>query len=361
MEGIDEHDIETEWQPRQVCSNPSLRNEIGVLSDNGQVYIWDIQSENVSILFKRKVTESKNTWAGVEFGSHPRSLLLGTNTEIQHLDMRSKTSSVIKSVSSSYLFNSMKRNPKNSFQVAISTKSATSIYDTRFTKTPMLEWNVNNFFEHQFHLEYLDIPTGMNEFASDCVYNWGRHYGETLLYCYQQQNELPIQSTHIQKLKPFYDHIFYTKRLENIHPPTVIEDLTFRAMAQQRIDNPPWPALIGCKLIPNSKTGKDLTFLQYTSEGSLFAQSYRFQNEDATPPELLQDLELDLHTIEADVYSKIKELATDGFEENEEADHDEIDFTPIWNLCEQKASRSDWKRLERDGTPEPDTTTISSL
>jgi hypothetical protein len=359
MDGTD-RDLLTDWQPRHFACNSVLRNQLAILSDDGKLYLWDIQNA-VSKICKDDLAKSHYEWTSFEFGSHPLSLLLGNSAHIRHLDTRSNTFDDIYSASETNLFTSMKRHPKKPFQLALSTQQSTLLIDTRYVKQAMLEWKINDFHESQFNLEFLEGPSGMNHFATDCMYNWGRHFGETLLYCYEEKYGMPLTSTHVQKLKPFYDHLFFTDCKENIHPPTLIENISFKRKVEQKESMPPWPALIGCKLIPNCHTGKDLTFFQFTTEGSLFAQSYRFQKVNDSSPALVHELEIDLHSIESEVYLEMKELATNEFMKDEEADHDLIDFTPMWKLCEQGAKQSDWKVFERASTPEPDSTTVSSL
>jgi hypothetical protein len=359
MEGNDEHDIETEWQPRLMSTSPIYRNRVALLSDNGSAYLWDVSSDDVSVLFKKAILKSRNDWGSCIFGPHPRSLLFGTSELIELYDERSKRCVNLCAANSGEWYSAMKRHPTSPFELAVATKQKTFVMDTRYTKSPLLIWNVNNPYEAQFFLEYAEVSKGSQTLGSTCLYSWGRHFGETILYC---QDEDGLQySSHVQKLKPFYDHQFFTNPKENISRPTLIERASFRAKAQDHVEAPPWPALLGCQLIANPNSQSNFTFLQLNAEGALFAQSYRFQFESDTPPKQSNELHIDLCAIENQVYSEMKEMSQSEFDKNEEANNVALDFQSIWDICEESSKRNLWKHCEGRSLRRTDSHSITSL
>jgi hypothetical protein len=356
MEGTDEHDIETEWQPRFMSVNPIFSNRITLISDNGSAHLWDINSDDVSVLFKKALLKSKEEWGSCIFGPHPRSLLLGNSERIDHYDERSKRIFEMCRMSNGDPYTAMKRNDTTPLELALSTKNKTYVMDTRYMKSPLFIWNVNNPYETQFFLEYASVTKVSMQFGSSCLYSWGRHYGETILYC-QDGNQLKC-SVHVQKLKPFYDHKFFCDPKENISRPGLIETGSFRARAQDHVESPPWPALVGCQLV---ECGSNLTFFQLNAEGALFAQSYRFQSEDDEIPKRSSELHIDLCAIENQVYSEMKEMCNSEFDQNEEASKIELDFQSIWDMCENRSAKSLWKQCHDSNLSRIDSNSIKSL
>jgi hypothetical protein len=110
---------------------------------------------------------SKDDWVGkihsCEYGAHPRTLNLQFRDIIKLYDFRSSETMHVYSPKEAIL--SMSCSQNSIFHTVLTTRKKSILIDNRYTKYPILEWELNDPAETRVNVQYL------NDFyiSNDCT------------------------------------------------------------------------------------------------------------------------------------------------------------------------------------------------
>ncbi|KAJ3325926.1 hypothetical protein HDV06_002311 [Boothiomyces sp. JEL0866] len=216
------------------------------------------------------------------------------------------------------------KHPKEQFQFAFTNNSTTTVMDSRFCKHPLLEWNISHMYEHQTNIKY--FPKAISDAFSSSLYTWGRYYGDIISYSYDQSDSHP-KSVHYQNYTSFKEHLLVKDRSSAHQYYDYIPNArNVDAAIENSFESPHWDLLYGVEFI---QVNNNVTLLQLTETGELFAQGYKFGEPSDFDPEL----ENRLQAIESKCQSKLQSLNSKIQVPNFHAEHKEI---PLGNLLYSK-------------------------
>lgn len=150
-------DLKFDSEPAHVASNHAIPGQAAILLKRGQVLIWDAKGANY-ITWSNSESNETQSWQACEFGSHPRTIFLSQYRQIDFADLRAPSTShrtcIFKTKNTEFI-NSFKRNPKKPFHVAVATNTRMLLLDSRYTRAPMLDWDLNSSYETQTIIEFM--------------------------------------------------------------------------------------------------------------------------------------------------------------------------------------------------------------
>ncbi|KAI9353784.1 hypothetical protein BDR26DRAFT_849229 [Obelidium mucronatum] len=198
-------------EPLHLAFNPTIPCEAAWICSDRSIHVWDLLSapvnphqrtrtiknggdsaeietqlfSNQSLLYRH----NSYKWKGLEYAWHPRILFIGEAKTVSLLDLRSPVETLLpfytpspsSSFSSSsspvnYFLRGIATNPLNSFELGICGTESTSLLDTRYPKSPVMEWAIN---------DPDDGPEGITFFKSgneSALVTWNRRHGDISVF-----------------------------------------------------------------------------------------------------------------------------------------------------------------------------------
>lgn len=258
-------------EPLHCCSNPSIPYQSATLLENGEILIWDLKVDGVTS-WGNSTGSDNEQFKSCEFGSHPRTLHLGSRKSIQNADLRMDSSSKRAVIFTSDMLLCFKRSPQNPFHIAAATSAKTILLDVRYDKLPLLEWE-SNFNNEQVSLEFPIIKEADWNSGAGFFYTWGTRSSEIIGYSYTQSNSLPCQSFRPQLFAPFHQHESFQSIKASDNPYFSLESTPDSENLQGK------SSLAGTQII-TTKSG--LTLFQLAEDGSIYAQGFTMEGANET-------------------------------------------------------------------------------
>ncbi|KAJ2997884.1 hypothetical protein HDV02_005068 [Globomyces sp. JEL0801] len=340
-------------EPMHVATNPYLSSKAAIVLDDGSIHLWDLSTDSVIEWMESDMIKSESepyNWKSCQYGSHPQSLIIAKPNDISIHDLRMNPYSTtsIYSVQDTSFITDFKLNPTQAFQIGFVTYNHTSLIDIRYPTSPLLEWELNDSYEHQNHIEFL--PSPLNPSDTSTFYTWGRYFTDIVTYSYHQGDAQPPTCTNIQQIPSYYHHPTIKHRPSDLIPSQYMEPIGFTQNLLENIRNPLWCPLIGSQF----KQSEQVTTVYHLNyEGALYAQSFTYKNLDETEVSVAAKI---VDDIEVWVTDKVRKLAKCSLPKNHLADHEILDFKPILKFCNDTIDRNKDKYLDLDTLKIPELT-----
>ena len=188
-------------KPLDLCLNPTLYQEALTLFEDGMCVLDNLEiCKRISTLSQPQDALLNNLkWRGCIYGSHPRTCLLLSSSELFLMDLRqgNKKSSLLKSKELD-AFYCHSRHPQHPFQMAIASKCNTSLYDTRYVKQALMEWDFQDQNYPPRHISMFSHSSNTN-IVNTMTWN---PRGHVYLYSCESQHPYPLQTLSVQTCHP---------------------------------------------------------------------------------------------------------------------------------------------------------------
>lgn len=217
-----------------ACWSPHLVEESAVLLENGEIFLFDLNScsRNNKVAGKKLCivwdtvgdecmkSGDGNVWVGCEFSWHPRILVVAHSSRLFLVDMRSGDCKV-RSLLSIEKVSTMKNDGfialamagTDRFYFAIASKELLLLCDARIPKRPLLRWV--HGLDSPNHITFLQL-SALRSNSSEEMYNWASKCGHCILLGSFWDGEFCIfcygpdygKATCLSKLSEVNNHFF---------------------------------------------------------------------------------------------------------------------------------------------------------
>ncbi|ORX87536.1 hypothetical protein K493DRAFT_341476 [Basidiobolus meristosporus CBS 931.73] len=271
-------------EPMHLAINPYWVGEAAVVGDKGYLSIWDVNSpKSQRVVMDVKADEDvrfADKWRSCEWGTHPRSLVIGSATDIKLLDLRDSSSPSLLYTPSNEKVYALQRGSNHEMQSFFSTTTRVGIIDHRFGSRPLLQWR-HNQREPPSQLQVFVSPKATEN--KTCILGWNRFESEVNMYTYERS---PTYGT--------FSSAGYPVSLESIssHPDYLSDELVHpmefkpNKVGRDERDYQRHPPLAGLACFPywsdtslsdeNDSSSRLFSLFQYIENGSIYSQVYRF-------------------------------------------------------------------------------------
>jgi hypothetical protein len=290
-------------EPVHISVSNVLKNQSAVVLNDGEILVYDATKEYT----KLNIQNDSDQYFCCEYASHPRSLLLGSESVVDLLDLRSMKRSKIHQTKDIHSF---ELNPLNIFHLALATSTHTKLIDTRYTKYPLLQWSLNNRKESKTNLF----------FNNDSFYTWGRVHSEIIEYTYIEKDDLPPVATNIQMYPSYYEHDIYANPCSSMMKPFMLDFMYPPSMLDNQELIPSFATLEGVCVVD---LHKGFSIFQMNDQGQVFVQGFSNTNDER---DSIDDW---IESVEAKCIDEIKTKCSQELEKNEECNHEILDFGPL--------------------------------
>ncbi|KAI9209575.1 uncharacterized protein BJ171DRAFT_484456 [Polychytrium aggregatum] len=310
-----------------VAFSPVIARESAILSRSGCLYIWDMnQSRRIKYSAVEGSLMKRDGWKSLEYGSHPRSVLVASASTLRAIDLRTPPTSASSNMIMSFPHDKItcfKRHPSYSFQTTLATESRLVVIDERYTKAPLLVWAHSYPKDDPISgMQLYQTPPNPHEVKTRVIM-WNRHGADisTISYGMSQEQTDPFvagRSTVDRMVAPLR-FLSPSKRLASLHGHASFEryggaSKGFGYLREaSKIYSPPLIGVVATR-DPSCRDGGNLV-IQMALDGSVFVGSHtEVSSARLTEPgfEAPDDpSEYSPHQIEAAVCAhEVKDLAT---------------------------------------------------
>ncbi|KAJ9048421.1 hypothetical protein DSO57_1035208 [Entomophthora muscae] len=253
--------------PTDFTFHPTLRRLTASVTTGLDIYLWGLGDERPELLacpFSKDpaIDHFMSNLGCVRFGSHPRSLIVGTTEEICIIDARTFTAKAQTiEIALPDRFWGFDINPTNPFQLVTSTSEALILYDLRYLQRPTLDWRHAAKALPRPNVRFIPSRALLD---LECVTSWGSLQGP-LVY--------PIDGTGMV-LDPFQFPLPGSRRtpcsLGQLYPDRISEPTSLYPFGF--LEDPGALTQTGCILRPTSVDAIEM--FQLTEDGAVYRQVF---------------------------------------------------------------------------------------
>lgn len=252
--------------PASVCISPFIAAESLVATDAGAVYIWNAGQSPQKVIADRKPRfDCQDSWCQVQYGCHPRQLVVADRTVVELFDHRSSFQRGVdlfalpsKLVPQSERIMATHAHGKQSPYHVAATHHCMFLLDQRFPGTPVMQWypDLRGPLQYVASTDYdVDSPR-----ISSGVLVASQYPSEAIFYPFDHGNGLPVtMPMNPWRLSEIGDMQHMETSAEHIEPVLLRE----RFMT----------SLSGVALLPGEEPGSVWTY-QSDAYGEVFYQYY---------------------------------------------------------------------------------------